>query len=140
MPVVLAISIVHLRKPAEVTCALIHVKMVIHVHVMPNVKLEIIGQFAFVQLTLSVIHLQIALLKILLANENVEPIPNARRQHRASIKVAVIHALSVIHAQEMQNVVYHNIVHYALAHWAGEAIHKYNVINVSNLNVILWIL
>lgn len=37
-----------------------------------------------------------------------------------------------IHALVMLNVVCHNIVHYAIAHWAGEAILKSNVTNVSD--------
>lgn len=130
MPAVLAIAIVHSLIPAEIMCVLTHVRMVIHARAMLNVKLKIIVQFAFAHLILSAIHLQIALLTLWL-NQNVRPIQNAHRQHRASIKGAVIHAPNAIHALEMLNVVFHNTVHCAIAHWDGEVIHRHNVINVS---------
>lgn len=117
-------------KRAVIMCASIHAQTVAHAPAMLNARLKIIAPSAFAQPAWLAIHLRIASPKTSLPNQNVPATRNARPRCRVLISAAAIHAPIVIHAPAMLNVVFHSIVHCAIAHWDGVVIHKFNATNV----------
>lgn len=122
-------------KRVKIEIASIRARMAIHAIVQPTVAWKIIVPCARVQPATLVIRLSIASLSRSFKNPNALVTVNVPLHWLASIKRAKTHALNAIHAQIMPNAMWFNIIHDALARLVGPAIHKFDAINVSELEL-----
>lgn len=124
------ITIVNQPKLAAIDFVSIHALKEIHVLEPLNVSPKTTEPNVPAHRDWLVIHSEIVTRKSLYL-PNAQSIQSAQQIQLASIGNVLTHALKIIHVLEMQNVVFHCIVHCASVLKDGAEIQRFNVINVS---------